>query len=436
LAGNVHGGGIYSEGGSLHVVDSTVDNNESRWGGGLFVSVDDNSDVVEISGSAIYQNTALINGNTGLGGGLFVRTWASGANLSMVNTTVSGNTAAHSAGIRVDDGSHLVIVNSTITDNHAIPGLDGSQGGGISVLSWANLEIYNSILADNTATNGFADIVRWSQITATGTNNLIGNVGNSGLSTSTNIVGVSPDLAPLGYYGGETRTHALLPTSAAIDAGSDASASAYGLTTDQRGHNRRLYRGTGVPADVVDIGAYEVGLTVSTLIDESDGNYSDGDLSLREALAIAAANPGADMIEFSSSALAIGPATMTLVYDGADAGTVPDELSINSDVTIVGPGSDLLTIDGGGQNRVFNIASGTTVTLQDLTITGGNNVNQGGGIYSYYANLTLDSVRITGNQTYLSGSVNGGGIYSYGGSLHMIDSTVDNKKAGGAAAST
>jgi hypothetical protein len=172
-----------------------------------------------------------------------------------------------------------------------------------------------------------------------------------------------------------------------------------------------------------------VGLTVSTLIDESDGNYSDGDLSLREALAVVAANPGADIIEFSSSALAIGPATMTLAYDGADAGAVPDELSINSDVTIVGPGGELLTIDAAGQNRVFNVASGTSVTLQDVTITGGNNVNQGGGIYSYYANLTLDSVRITDNQTYLSGSVNGGGIYSYGGSLHMIDSTVDNNES-------
>jgi hypothetical protein len=188
---------------------------------------------------------------------------------------------------------------------------------------------------------------------ATGSNNLIGNVGNSGLSTSTNLVGVSPGLAPLGYYGGETRIHALLPTSAAIDAGSDSSASTHGLTTDQRGHNRRLYRGISVPTDVVDIGAYEVGLTVSTLVDESDGNYSDGDLSLREALAVAAANPGVDIIEFASSALAIGPATMTLAYDGADAGTLPDELSINSDVRIVGAGNDLLTIDGDGENRVF-----------------------------------------------------------------------------------
>jgi hypothetical protein len=128
------------------------------------VNVDDNSDVLEIVGSTIYDNTALVNGNDGLGGGIIVSTWASGAALSMVNSTVSGNSASHSGGIRVAGSAHLTVVNSTITDNDAVTGTGGAQGGGISVLDWATLEIYNSIVADNTAAGGYADIVRWSQI--------------------------------------------------------------------------------------------------------------------------------------------------------------------------------------------------------------------------------------------------------------------------------
>jgi hypothetical protein len=51
-----------------------------------------------------------------------------------------------------------------------------------------------------------------------------------------------------------------------------------------------VYRGITLPANIVDIGAYELGFFISTLADESDGDFSDGDLSLREAIAIAAAN--------------------------------------------------------------------------------------------------------------------------------------------------
>jgi hypothetical protein len=37
----------------------------------------------------------------------------------MVNSTVSGNSASHSGGIRVAGSAHLTVVNSTITDNNA-----------------------------------------------------------------------------------------------------------------------------------------------------------------------------------------------------------------------------------------------------------------------------------------------------------------------------
>jgi hypothetical protein len=66
------------------------------------------------------------------------------------------------------------------------------------------------------------------------------------LTGSGNVLGADPLLAPLAFNGGPSRTHALLPTSPAIDAGSNP----LGLTEDQRGFPRVV---NGTP----DMGAYE-----------------------------------------------------------------------------------------------------------------------------------------------------------------------------------
>jgi hypothetical protein len=57
-----------------------------------------------------------------------------------------------------------------------------------------------------------------------------------------------PKLVPLGNHGGETRTHALVPLSPAVDHGNNVD----GLTVDQRGSG--FLREVGAAAD---IGAYE-----------------------------------------------------------------------------------------------------------------------------------------------------------------------------------
>jgi hypothetical protein len=107
-------------------------------------------------------------------------------------------------------------------------------------------------------------------------------------------------------------------------------------------------------------------------------------------------------------------------------------LFLNKDVTIQGPGVDLLAIDANGQSRVFNVGSGTKVAFSGLTISGGGNVDEGAGIYASQADVTLDHVRVTGNatrQTTTASNDSGGGIYSVFGSLHIIDSTIDNNAA-------
>ena len=98
-------------------------------------------------------------------------------------------------------------------------------------------------------------------------------------------------LGELQDNGGVTPTVALQPGSPAIDAGSNPN----NLATDQRGNG--FDRTIG---EATDIGAFEVqtitdnpggsdGLVVSTVEDENDGDFSAGDLSLREAIALAEA---------------------------------------------------------------------------------------------------------------------------------------------------
>ena len=136
--------------------------------------------------------------------------------------------------------------------------------------------------------------------------------------------------------GGPTLTHALAAGSPAINAGDPAFSTP--PDSDQRG--LPFVRQSG---SRIDIGAIEDQpqlLIVTTLNDESNGT---GEFSLREAIETANMNMGADVISFDPG-LAGGTIDLTL-----------GELDITDDVTIVGLGANQLTIDGGGNSRVFDI---------------------------------------------------------------------------------
>jgi hypothetical protein len=137
--------------------------------------------------------------------------------------------------------------------------------------------MYNTIVAQNYAgpagSQVEADLGRSTTSPAgsfsigTTSYNLIGVVGNSGITSSDhNIIldaGVDAGLAALDYYGGKTRSHALLLNSLAIDAGDDSKATAIGLLYDERGEgNGRIVDRDGTPNTGfdIDIGAFEVGI--------------------------------------------------------------------------------------------------------------------------------------------------------------------------------
>ena len=148
-------------------------------------------------------------------------------------------------------------------------------------------------------------------------------------------------------------------------------------------------------------------IVVSILEDENDGDFSAGDLSLREAIATAESG---DTITFDST---ISGGTINLV-DG--------ELTIDKNLTINGSGAEII-IDAGGNSRVFNIDDGNEdiqidVAIDSLAITGGSggefdgtdmSLNNGGGILNS-ENLEVNNANIYNNETISLG----GGIYSDG----------------------
>src|SRR5262249_51220168 len=95
--------------------------------------------------------------------------------------------------------------------------------------------------------------------------------------------------------------------------------------------------------------------------------------SLRQA--IADANDG-DTVEFGVT----GTITLTT-----------GELLVDKSITIGGPGSDNLTVDGNLAGRVFYVSSGVTATIAGIAIANGNvqfhDLPSGGGIYNDHATL-------------------------------------------------
>jgi len=147
---------------------------------------------------------------------------------------------------------------------------------------------------------------------------------------------------------------------------------------------------------------------VDTLVDESDGDYSAGDLSLREAVLLANDSAGADDIQFDIS-LAGG----TITLGGS-------EMEITESLDLEAPAGGL-TIDANGSSRVFDIDTSEAVSLTGLTLTGG--VAALGGAVLSRADLSLDGCVLLGNS-----ATSGGGIYSLG-SLSMQDCSVVSNSA-------
>ena len=338
-------GGIVN-GGTMTVTNSTIaDNSGFIFGGGI-----------ENDGTMTVTNSTIADNSAGLGGGI-----ENDGTLTVTNSTVADNSARGEGGGIFDDGT-LTVTNSTIADNSVVSG--GGTGGGLEVIAGA-ASLNNTIVALNTVGTGSgataSDIA--GTVAAASAYNLIGTGGSGGLiNVNGNQVGVAnPGLDPNGLQnnGGPTQTIALLTTSPAIDAGSNA------LAVDPATGQPLLYdqRGPGFPRIVngtVDIGAYEfqgavvTGYTVGWGIETISLQTAAGHLRLLPA------GRNTDLPWLGIDELSITLSTAETLASG-DV-TVTSAIGVN-----YGP----VTITGSGTSYTITLAQPITESDR-VTITIGN----------------------------------------------------------------
>jgi len=332
-------------------------------------------------------------------------------NLSIANTTISGNvannTSAQQGAIYVDNGGIVTIENSTISGNiapsNAGAGLflgprstariysstitaNGHATVGGGVYAWevfgfrAYLEMHNTIVSGNLATGD-------SQVHPT-------NFAINGINDHNFIAG-DARLQPLAFNGGMTQTHMPFEDSPVHDAGVNTA-----LTVDQRGPG---YIRTIGPA--VDIGSVELPPVVTNANTSGVG-------SLRQAIAEAAADSS---IKFDPTFFA-SPRSISVTGG---------ELSISKNLTIYGPGTDLLTLDASNANRIFDIQLNNTLSVSNLTMVNGNAGGANGGCV-----YTFGVFNLTNGVVANCSASSGGAIFGdTSGTVNLVNSTVRNSSA-------
>ena len=171
----------------------------------------------------------------------------------------------------------------------------------------------------------------------------------------------------------------------------------------------------GGNTNIVESSVREETLIVDSLLDESDGDHSPGNFSLREAISVANSDSGFTTIEFSP-ALSGG----TIALGGF--------LQLRSDMLINGLGSDQLTISGSDSNQIFATRRSADVEIRNLTLANGNATHilfpSGGAIHNF-GNLTIVDTVVRDSVS----TQKGGGIYNESsGTLEVINSLIANNQ--------
>jgi CSLREA domain-containing protein len=357
------GGGIYCNDAALTLLTSNVSGNSAEIGGGIR-NDSSPSDVATFTSSVILNGTT-VSSNTSTSGGIAniptvppVDFPIGGkTNLTLKNSTVSGNFAASDGGGIFQDQpaattATTVINNSTIVSNRAdSDNAGGGNGGGINNLA-GTLTIKNTIVANNSVglpplaekTGKSEDAVMVVGVDLAGNivsadYNLFETTAGAVISgtSGNNITGVDPNLGAFADNGGFGKTYRLNAASAARNAGDPTNCqdnTNTAVTFDQRGLPRAQ---GGVRCD---IGALEEGGIVW------DGGGADNNFST-------AANWEGDVV----------PGTLNYIIFSATSG---------KNITVDGSHEVRGVIYGGGYAGNMTIDGGDLRVRDIFYLYGGN----------------------------------------------------------------
>ncbi|MCB8982495.1 MAG: tandem-95 repeat protein [Ardenticatenaceae bacterium] len=399
----------------------------------------DGSDITDrvlhtLAGNVTIEGVTVRQGHAAGDGGAILNT----AHLTLREVTLLDSVASGAGGGLATVGGSLHATAVTIADNTAVSG----SGGGV-VVSGGSAEFINSTISGNTAVSGSAlavqapttlhfvtlvgdtavsggvltldDTILAGSCTGALTSagyNLIQDAAECAINgdTTGNILGQDPRLEPLAENDGDTPTHALMPDSPAVEAGSNAVCP----PTDQRGVSRP--RG-----EACDIGAYELKnpsqagptLFVNTADDRDDGVCNFTHCSFREALNLANASAVSNSISFNipgdnppviypqsslptvTDAVLIDGTTQPggwVVVDGSQAGSATNGLEINAGsstvrgLRLIHFGGSGVWIGGGGGNVIagnelaWNGSAGVAILDSTGNQISENDIHDNGGL--------------------------------------------------------
>jgi len=412
----IYGGNIHArEVNDLTIFQSSLlDGSAGYYGGGLAVDI--------ASGQNFSFAQSLASNNTvvdsfGVGGGVYIFGATPGGSASIIGSTITGNYASTGGGVSTN-ATDINVDSSTIVGNTSF-----SRGGGINLDENDTLIITNSVVAENISLDNLdtPDVGGESDVTAA--NSFFGTTVVITTDNGGNInAGGDAGLGALGDQGGATQTLLLELGSALIGAGNTAFLPADIFDLDSDGNVAEAWSrdGTGNSrvVETLDIGASEYTLAanvvVSTLSDENDGDYSVGDLSLREALFVVR---DGGTVTFDASLMG-GTITLT---DGALL--MPRSVTIDGDINADNAAD--ITLSGANTNGILELLDGSHI-LRSLNFIDGN-ASDGGALHiGVEADVLASDLSFMNN----SASYNGGAIYN-AGTLSLINAALGSNIAAG-----
>ncbi|QFS47669.1 hypothetical protein GXM_05161 [Nostoc sphaeroides CCNUC1] len=415
--GNTAGGGIFNDASSgktgiLSLINSSVSGNTANSGGGIY----NQGGNLSLTNSTVSGNTATSGGGifNGNDGGYF------SSSATLINSTISGNTALEDGGgiyngtAYVGDNS-LTLISTTINNNTADSDGDGTgNGGGVFSSSDSSVEIKVS----NTIIAGNFDKSTSGDIHPDVSGGLIDS-GNNLIGNNTGSIGfttstlVGTSANPIDPKLGLLQNNGGATFTQALLANSPAiDAGNNSLVPIGVITDQRGTRFNRIFNGVVDIGAYEVQTSITSPPVNTGTVVTNTNDSGSGSLRQAILNANATV------------GTDTITFAGVFTDATPDiitltsgKLTITDDITILGTGASNLIVSGNNSSGVLEISgSGTDASIDGLKIANANDPF-GSILLNSNTSLSLTGSSVSDNR----GEV--GGIFNRG-TLSLTGSTV------------
>jgi len=392
------GAGILNSNGTLALDGALVSNNNSAGPGGALQTN---------AGATTVTNCLMVGNHASNGGAIAIQ--GSGV-LIVRNSTLSDNFAsALGGGMYAASSATGTLTNVTITNNRSdVVGGVRSESSGLTL---ENTIVVGNFLgaAPSTTPSDFSGVLNVSSL-----RDLIGPGGCGGIPEGgNNQCGVTnAGLGPLSNNGGPTQTHALLRGSPALEYGSNALASNFGVTSDQRGFTRIV--------DTVDAGAFEAQVSLDDIADKTTNEDVQLQFAFNVHGAITSATASSDnaaLVPNNSANIAVtgtgstrtltinplanqfGNATITVSVGDANGQSMTDTFlltvnSVNDAPSFTRGANQTVNEDAGAQTVpgwATNISPGPNEAGQTVNFTVTNNNN---GLFSAQPAVGLDGTLI------------------------------------------